>query len=99
MKRLHRIYSVAVVVMICLYGVPAPAATAPGGTLVRIVDGRVQFGDAQSFRSNRPVEDVVEGMDALRTRVSQRIYRRNYENALALPVGSITPKAPQRRKP
>ena len=94
MKPLNRLHSVAAVLMISLHGIPASADSAHEGTLVRIVDGRVQLGAARSPRSDRAVDDAIAKMSALRTQGTDRFWPRNDENVPFPPLRPITARMP-----
>ena len=95
MKSLNRLYiAAAAAVLICWHGAPARADSAEQGTLVRMVDGRVQLGATQSSRDDTLAEKVAAMMAALRPRGTDRVFRRRYENAqfpLLAPIPALAP--------
>jgi len=97
MKLANCLYCVAAAVVIGMHGTSASAAPAQEGTLVRIVDGRAQFGIAPSV--DRAGDNAVAKISALRTRVTERFYLRSYVPAPLPPVHPITAQAPHARKP
>lgn len=99
MKPLTRLCSVAAAVMICSHAVPASAASAQEGTLVRVVDGRLQFGVSQSSHGDKVVEEMAANMAALRTRSTDPVFGRSDQSAPFLPVDPITAHAPRTTKP
>jgi hypothetical protein len=94
MKPLNRLYRAAAFLMISLHAIPASADSAHEGTLVRLVDGRVQLGATRSPRSDRAVEDAVAKMSALRTQGADRFWSRNHENVAFPPLRPITARMP-----
>ena len=91
MRALHRSYGLAAILMICLHAAPASAEPARDGTLVRIIDGKARVGAAQPARSNSASGDaaVATTLNALKTRVSARVWPGSYENAPFQPVVPI----------
>ena len=99
MKHFNRLFGAAIAIMICLNGAPAQAASAQEGTLLQVTGGRVQFGVAQSSRTDKAVEGVTATMAALRTRGTNRLYLPIDRTAAFLPVRPITATIPETRKP